>query len=428
MPSSASPTGRWGTSRRVPRPMGAVPAEVVIATFYNFSPDLVRRAIPEAWALATPDQVPRRPPCRHRRAPSGRDPRRRPRRERDGRGRRAGPHARPKAATPRAGRSTPPTRRCRLARRPHIVLLAWPSPCCASSGATATSPAWSTDEVSGCEALVMHGAMGEVPAGVLQAQPGPHRRRVDRRRRVAAATGLARRRGRAHRGRSIAPARPRGPHRRAGHGAVAAPRRGRLRPAARAGASRSAGPSSGRVRSADDLHDPRRHPAHGRCSTTSRLSVHEVGADASGSRTGPRGVQPRLPRAGLLVAPPAARPWPPAGIPRHRARSARLRRQHPTPTEVTDYDIHPPDRRPGGAARPPRTSTGPSSSATTGAASSSGRCRCCTPTGWPAWSGLNTPVHSALRRCRPTEAVPHGGRRGQLHRRVPGAGRRPTRS
>jgi len=36
---------------------GAVSAEVVIATFFNFSPDLVRRAIPAAWALATPAQM-----------------------------------------------------------------------------------------------------------------------------------------------------------------------------------------------------------------------------------------------------------------------------------------------------------------------------------------------------------------------------------
>jgi hypothetical protein len=34
--------------------MGAVPAEVVIATFYNFSPDYVRAAIPAAWDAAPP--------------------------------------------------------------------------------------------------------------------------------------------------------------------------------------------------------------------------------------------------------------------------------------------------------------------------------------------------------------------------------------
>jgi hypothetical protein len=34
--------------------MGPVPAEVVIATFYNFSPHYVREAIPSAWAAASP--------------------------------------------------------------------------------------------------------------------------------------------------------------------------------------------------------------------------------------------------------------------------------------------------------------------------------------------------------------------------------------
>jgi len=35
-------------------PMGAVEAAVVDATFFNFHPDRVRRAIPAAWAVATP--------------------------------------------------------------------------------------------------------------------------------------------------------------------------------------------------------------------------------------------------------------------------------------------------------------------------------------------------------------------------------------
>ncbi|MBA2282992.1 MAG: hypothetical protein H0W25_17420 [Acidimicrobiia bacterium] len=37
-------------------PMGAVPAGVVEATFFNFDPRLVRRAIPSAWELASPTQ------------------------------------------------------------------------------------------------------------------------------------------------------------------------------------------------------------------------------------------------------------------------------------------------------------------------------------------------------------------------------------
>ncbi|MDA2805347.1 SCO6745 family protein [Nocardiopsis suaedae] len=36
-------------------PMGAVPAEVVIATFHNFCPDLVRQAVPAVWEAASPE-------------------------------------------------------------------------------------------------------------------------------------------------------------------------------------------------------------------------------------------------------------------------------------------------------------------------------------------------------------------------------------
>ncbi len=46
--------GRMGSFASRSAPMGPAPAEVVIATFYNFSPALVRRAIPEAWARTTP--------------------------------------------------------------------------------------------------------------------------------------------------------------------------------------------------------------------------------------------------------------------------------------------------------------------------------------------------------------------------------------
>lgn len=36
---------------------GIVPAEVVIATFYNFAPSLVRKAIPSVWESSTPEAV-----------------------------------------------------------------------------------------------------------------------------------------------------------------------------------------------------------------------------------------------------------------------------------------------------------------------------------------------------------------------------------
>lgn len=38
-------------------PLGQVPAEVVTATFFTFHPDMVRRALPEAWRIATVEQV-----------------------------------------------------------------------------------------------------------------------------------------------------------------------------------------------------------------------------------------------------------------------------------------------------------------------------------------------------------------------------------
>ncbi len=38
-------------------PMGAVSAETVVATFFNFSPDLVRAVIPDVWSTATPGSV-----------------------------------------------------------------------------------------------------------------------------------------------------------------------------------------------------------------------------------------------------------------------------------------------------------------------------------------------------------------------------------
>jgi hypothetical protein len=38
-------------------PMGAVTASVVVATFYNFDPDLVRRSMDGVWELVTPSQI-----------------------------------------------------------------------------------------------------------------------------------------------------------------------------------------------------------------------------------------------------------------------------------------------------------------------------------------------------------------------------------
>ena len=50
-------TGRDGYFASRAAPLGAVPAEVVIATFFNFNPDIVRHAIPNAWEAATPAEL-----------------------------------------------------------------------------------------------------------------------------------------------------------------------------------------------------------------------------------------------------------------------------------------------------------------------------------------------------------------------------------
>jgi hypothetical protein len=51
----ASPRTAYFATRAAP--MGAVVADVVIATFFNFHPDLVRRHIPAAWAAASPERI-----------------------------------------------------------------------------------------------------------------------------------------------------------------------------------------------------------------------------------------------------------------------------------------------------------------------------------------------------------------------------------
>ncbi len=50
-------TGTNGYFASRAAPMGAVSAEVVISTFYNFKPDLVRAAIPGAWEVASPEEL-----------------------------------------------------------------------------------------------------------------------------------------------------------------------------------------------------------------------------------------------------------------------------------------------------------------------------------------------------------------------------------
>jgi hypothetical protein len=50
-------TGRDGYFASRSAPMGAVSAEVVISTFFNFNPDLVHAAIPKAWESTSPEAL-----------------------------------------------------------------------------------------------------------------------------------------------------------------------------------------------------------------------------------------------------------------------------------------------------------------------------------------------------------------------------------
>lgn len=50
-------TGRAGYFASRAAPMGAVTADVVVSTFFNFNPELVHAAIPAAWALASPEAL-----------------------------------------------------------------------------------------------------------------------------------------------------------------------------------------------------------------------------------------------------------------------------------------------------------------------------------------------------------------------------------
>ncbi|WP_214409737.1 SCO6745 family protein [Sphaerisporangium fuscum] len=50
-------TDRMGYFASRAAALGPVPAEVVIATFYNFNPALVRQAIPAAWQVASPADI-----------------------------------------------------------------------------------------------------------------------------------------------------------------------------------------------------------------------------------------------------------------------------------------------------------------------------------------------------------------------------------
>ena len=147
--------------------MGAVPAEVVIATFYNFRPDVVREEIPHAWASRPPRRSSRRgsaPPaacCAVSLAmrPRGRTSRRLPAWHAEAAERAADhPEGRPLFA---AHASLP------WPDDPLLVLWHAQSLLREFRG-DGHIAVLTTEGLSGFEALVVHGGTGEVPRRALQ--------------------------------------------------------------------------------------------------------------------------------------------------------------------------------------------------------------------------------------------------------------------
>ena len=166
-------TGRAGYFASRAAPMGAVSAEVVVSTFFNFNPELVHAAIPEAWEVTTPEALvaarfdavdARLPP------PAGRRSGRRPTRW-------SGPPSWP----------APPPRRParRMEGRPLAAGhadVAWPAvPHLVLWHAQSILREYRGDGhiaqlvargLSGIEALVTHAAAGDVPEGILRSTRG----------------------------------------------------------------------------------------------------------------------------------------------------------------------------------------------------------------------------------------------------------------
>jgi len=145
--------------------MGAVPGEVVIATFFNFAPEEVRRCIPAAWSIASPADL-----LAARRAGIDATLRRILGDEVDSAAvaeaadlaRIAASACTPEGRPLYAGHASLP-----WPDEPHLVLWHALSLMREHRG-DGHIAAMVVEGVDGCEALVIHGATGEVPAEVLK--------------------------------------------------------------------------------------------------------------------------------------------------------------------------------------------------------------------------------------------------------------------
>ena len=170
-------------------PMGAVPAEVVVATFFNFNPAIVHHAIPAAWEATTPEALLDGAPRRGRRTRCGAPP--------------ATSSTIRRCRAPPSWPAPPPTA-CTAAGRPLYAghaALPWPDdPVLALWHAITLLREFRGDGhiaclveagLDGIDALVFHAASGEVPRAALQGSPPVGRRRVGRVGRRASASGAS---------------------------------------------------------------------------------------------------------------------------------------------------------------------------------------------------------------------------------------------
>jgi hypothetical protein len=156
--------------------MGAVPAEVVVATFFNFDPRLVHDALPLAWQRGTPDEwVDARITAVDRALRSI-----------------LGDAVESDEIAEAAELARTATERCAAPGRPLYAghaALAWPEPAhlvlwhaitllreFRGDGHVASL---TTEGLDGCQALVLHAASGEVGAGTLAATRGWSRQAWD---------------------------------------------------------------------------------------------------------------------------------------------------------------------------------------------------------------------------------------------------------
>ena len=157
--------GRMGYFASRSAPMGPVPPEVVIATFFNFHPALVRSCIPEAWRLATPARV---LDARLSAVDAGlhrilgEDATGADMTEAAGIARAAAEACQPEGRPLFAGHASLP-----WPDEPHLVL--WHAiTLLREYRGDGHIAALVAEGVGGCQALVIHGATGDVPNAVLQ--------------------------------------------------------------------------------------------------------------------------------------------------------------------------------------------------------------------------------------------------------------------